>query len=135
MESDMQSSQLVQTTRDSSFTLKRDRPPSINQHTIIGNLPPLPQLSGDRVLEIFTHKSLRQPKREPTPSSSAAGSYDNERLSELGRNVLEMAATQYLFARKPMLMAYEIAVCPLRLEVESVATDCRLADSARRYPV
>lgn len=66
------------------------------------DLPELPKLSGQIMLEVFTHKSLRV--------ACHAKYRDNERLSVLGSHILEMMTTQLLFNRRPMLMRSEIEV-------------------------
>lgn len=66
------------------------------------DLPELPKLSGENMLEVFTHRSLRL--------ACHAKYRDNERLSVLGSHILEMMTTQLLFNRKPMLTRSEIEV-------------------------
>ena len=65
-------------------------------------LPELPKLSGEVLLEVFTHRSLRL--------ACHAKYRDNERLSVLGSHMLDMVTTQLLFSRKPMLTRSEIEV-------------------------
>ncbi|KAJ7786130.1 ribonuclease III domain-containing protein [Mycena metata] len=60
---------------------------------------PLPKLSGDTLLEVFTHPSLRRNDQEP---------FDNERLSLLGEKVFEMVLTQAFFDQRPLLSVSEI---------------------------
>jgi hypothetical protein len=66
------------------------------------DLPELPKLSGQIMLEVFTHRSLRL--------ACHAKYRDNERLSVLGSYILEMMTTQLLFNKKPMLTRSEIEV-------------------------
>ncbi|KAJ7706366.1 ribonuclease III domain-containing protein [Mycena rosella] len=69
-------------------------------HSSQTQVPDLPKLSGDTLLQVFTHRSLRrvdQPK-----------SFDNERLSVLGEKVLDLFITEALFAQRPMLTISEI---------------------------
>lgn len=71
------------------------------------NLPSLPKLPGDIVLEVFTHRSLRFPGA-PINEDSEYG--DNERLAILGEKAMETAVTDTLFRKRPMLKAFEIEV-------------------------
>ncbi|KAL0580819.1 hypothetical protein V5O48_001195 [Marasmius crinis-equi] len=93
---------------------------STNQSTATGQgqgptseapaLPPLPKISGDYVLQVFTHKSLRR-------SEDASHELeDNERLSVLGAKVLDMAVTHVLFKRTPLKKSEELL--PLRVEAD-----------------
>lgn len=67
--------------------------------------PPLPQIeSGDLILQVFTHRSLRRPNTTPEQYG------DNERLANLGKVVLNAAITHTLFHSRPILRAAEIAV-------------------------
>lgn len=69
------------------------------------NAPPLPQIkSGDLILQVFTHKSLRRPNATPEQYG------DNERLADLGKVVLDVAITRTLFNIRPILQAAEISV-------------------------
>ena len=63
----------------------------------------LPKLSGDIILDVFTHKSIKA-------SSSTVNEYDNERLAVLGEAVLGMAATFVLFHQNPTCTASDIRV-------------------------
>ena len=69
-------------------------------------LPPLPGLSGDIILEVFTHRSLRFPGA-PT---AGGDEYGNDRLAAIGEKALEMAITDALFRQRPVLKAVEIEV-------------------------
>ena len=84
--------------------LKRTR--SENQRKFNASLaPPLPQIkSGDLILQVFTHKSLRRPNATPEHYG------DNERLADLGKAVLDAAITRTLFNSRPILQAAEISV-------------------------
>lgn len=104
-----------------SNTLKRSRSTRIN-------VPPLPELVGDIILEIFTHKSIQF----DGPNHPEYG--DNTRLAELGGQALQVAVTRTLFdLKEPMLSVDEIAVsneflitshfCILLPDIESVFTD------------
>jgi len=69
------------------------------------NLPPLPKLTGEIILEVFTHRSLRF---QGAPINEDSDYGDNERLAILGERVLETAVTDTLFRKRPMLKADEI---------------------------
>lgn len=68
-------------------------------------LPPLPQLEGSLLLDVFTHNSLHY---DGKTSNEDFG--DNNRLADLGTQVLNLVVTQRLFFKKPMLTATEIVV-------------------------
>ncbi|KAF9527781.1 hypothetical protein CPB83DRAFT_855615 [Crepidotus variabilis] len=65
--------------------------------------PSLPILSGDLILQVYTHKSLRQPGVSPEHYG------DNERLGCVGKPAFEMELTRYLFKKRPMLKAEDLA--------------------------
>lgn len=69
-------------------------------------VPPLPKISGDIILETFTHKSLRLEGSIYSDEHSG----DNERLSELGEKVVQLAVTEILFRKRPILGISEISV-------------------------
>ncbi|KAH7881751.1 hypothetical protein F5I97DRAFT_1818406, partial [Phlebopus sp. FC_14] len=73
-----------------------EAPPDAPPH----ELPELPKLSGETMLEVFTHRSLRL--------ACHAQYRDNERLSVLGHHTLEMITTQLLFLREPKLKRSDI---------------------------
>jgi hypothetical protein len=83
---------------------------SVNDHSSLKRsysapgvqLPELPKITGDIILEVFTHSSLQ-------------GS--NERLVELGRTVSEAVVTHLLFHRRPFLGASTITVSVASLGV------------------
>jgi len=84
-------------------TLKRTR--SLERKFDRTRVPPLPPLqSGDLILQVFTHKSLRRPKVSPADYG------DNERLSELGKAALDVATTNALFQKRPYLEVADISV-------------------------
>ena len=65
--------------------------------------PSIPQLNGEIILDVFTHRSLRFP--------GATSSYgDGGRLAILGEKALECAVTYTLFKRKPLLDQAQIQV-------------------------
>jgi dsRNA-specific ribonuclease len=94
------------------------------------DLPELPKLSGQIMLEVFTHRSLRL--------ACHAKYRDNERLSVLGSYILEMMTTQLLFNKKPMLTRSEIEVERQRLLsvdiIDAWADFYRLRDELRYDP-
>ncbi|KAI0079639.1 hypothetical protein K474DRAFT_1591679 [Panus rudis PR-1116 ss-1] len=67
------------------------------------HLPPLPALTGEIILDVFTHRSLRFPG---APTNDEYG--DNDRLAALGKQALELAITDALFKKRPMLNAQDI---------------------------
>ncbi|KAF9244537.1 hypothetical protein BU15DRAFT_85915 [Melanogaster broomeanus] len=89
----------------SSSSRKRQRsvtyeePPDASQEDV-PDVPELPMLSGPSMLEVFTHRSLR--------IACHAKYRDSERLSVLGRQILETITTQFLFYRRPVLTRSEI---------------------------
>lgn len=84
-------------TQTSSTSLKRARDEK--------QLPPLPKLTSELILQVYTHVSLR---RQTGVGPEEYG--DNERLIELGKAVLDALVTNVLFNRRPMLKAGEICV-------------------------
>lgn len=56
--------------------------------------PLLPKITGELILQVFTHKSLRRSTGILHDECS-----DNERLAELGSKVLETVVTYNLFAQ------------------------------------
>ncbi|KAF9076105.1 hypothetical protein BDP27DRAFT_1313907 [Rhodocollybia butyracea] len=65
------------------------------------SLPPLPQLNGQILLQVLTHRSLRR-------FDQLSEDFDNERLSELGENALAIAISIALFHRRPVLSGKEM---------------------------
>ncbi|KIM88548.1 hypothetical protein PILCRDRAFT_2775 [Piloderma croceum F 1598] len=83
-----------------SNALKRCR----SQPYVKSRIADIPQLRGDIVLQVFTHKSL------DFPGSSQKAFGNNARLAELGQQALELAVTDTLFHLKhPLLDVEEIA--------------------------
>ncbi|EAU92714.2 hypothetical protein CC1G_01759 [Coprinopsis cinerea okayama7 len=78
-----------------------DQPPVVFNRTTAPKLPPISNT--DLVLQIFTHSSLRT-----RLTCSSLDQYDNERLSWLGKHVLDSVVTELLFDTRPMLRAGEI---------------------------
>lgn len=69
------------------------------------DLPFLPKLDGTILLDVYTHSSLDYVGK---PVNEEYG--DNKRLADLGSCILNLAITQRLFSKRPMLSADEIAV-------------------------
>ncbi|KIK70671.1 hypothetical protein GYMLUDRAFT_32709 [Collybiopsis luxurians FD-317 M1] len=69
------------------------------------NLPTLPKIDGDvdLTLAVFTHPSLSGVNPGTNPSQ-----YDSDRLAEMGKQVLELATTTYLYSKRPFLNANDI---------------------------
>lgn len=70
-------------------------------------LPPIPKLNGDIILDVYTHRSLRFPGAPLDQDSEYGG---GERLAVLGEKVLEAAVTDALFRKRPMMKGTEIDV-------------------------
>ncbi len=68
------------------------------------DLPPLPKISGDLMLQTFTHKSLH------FEGAFISEVETNERLAELGNTVLQLVVTNFLYKKLPPLAASEILV-------------------------
>ena len=66
--------------------------------------PPLPPLAGDTHLQVITHQSLR---RKGVPADQFD---DNERLIILGTAAFELALSRYLFRKRPLMKAEDLAV-------------------------
>lgn len=88
-------------TSDRSFSNKPPSaavlPPSASRKRARGyegeKPPPLPKLSGDTALEVYTHRSLNRP----------GAAIDSSRLAVLGLSVLDATVTSLLFRRRPLL--------------------------------
>ena len=68
-------------------------------------LPDIPRLSGDIILEVFTHRSIRF---AGAPLNEEYG--DNDRLALLGEKAFNLAITDAMFRKRPMLKADELDV-------------------------
>jgi dsRNA-specific ribonuclease len=68
-------------------------------------IPHLPELDRDLILEALTHESIRPPN-----AAKGEGPMDNTRLAVLGDRVLNSAVTLILFKKKPFLSVDEITV-------------------------
>lgn len=77
-------------------SLKRKRLGSMDGHQ---KFPPLPELTGDVHLDVFTHPSLR---------TNAADTNDNERYQDLGSMALPLIVTHHLFSRQPPLPSKQV---------------------------
>ncbi|KAG5636368.1 hypothetical protein H0H81_008286 [Sphagnurus paluster] len=76
-----------------------------------GHVPPLPKVTSDLILQVYTHISLRR-------SGGLAEDYgDNERLIQLGKAAVDAATTNALFNKRPFLKTSDI--CCKREEVLS----------------
>lgn len=95
----MLSSQTASST--TSTSLKRARPSTHEQP---------PRITGELILQVYTHKSLRRPADKGDSVNYNNDFEDNERLSHLGEKALETAVTFALFSRRPMLKTAEIQV-------------------------
>ncbi|KAF5388484.1 hypothetical protein D9757_004582 [Collybiopsis confluens] len=84
-----------------STSLKRKPDDESPSHR--SGVPPLPEIRGEILLQILTHRSLRRQL-----SGHISEDFDNERLAELGAKVLETAITTTLFHRRPLLSGFEI---------------------------
>jgi hypothetical protein len=63
------------------------------------DLVPLPKITGELILQVYTHKSLRIPGGQNFDE-------DNERLSDLGLKALEMAVAFSLFRKHPLVSPF-----------------------------
>ena len=68
-------------------------------------LPPLPKITGEIILQVFTHRSLQRSHGGTLDDNS-----DNRRLAVLGKTVLEVVVTHLLFKRKPPLATADMRV-------------------------
>lgn len=89
----------------SSPSLKRTRSGELPRPP--GDIPRLPDIGTDLVLEVYTHESLRPPSATKPEDFT-----DNKRLAQLGRRVLDTAITWVLLQKKPLLSVEEIEVSP-----------------------
>lgn len=78
--------------------------PTTSSKVSTAQLPELPKI-GDLVLEVFTHRTLRI---EGSVVSNAFS--DNERLSEVGEMALNLAVTNYLYHKQPVIESTGIPV-------------------------
>lgn len=79
-----------------------NRPPEGTTSTTPRSVPPLPAINGEILLQVLTHRSLRR--------DGVGQDFDNERLAELGKQVLDTAITATLFNRRPVLSGLEMLV-------------------------
>lgn len=78
-----------------------------------GMIPQLPEITGDIVLETFAHKSLKLLRNDGEP-------FDNGRLSELGKCVLQLAAANYLYNKPDALKLSNIDVRAYRISAAKI---------------
>ena len=71
-------------------------------------IPLLPEITGDIVLETFAHKSLSLLRND-------GETFDNGRLSELGKCLLRLAAANYIYNKPDILTLSNIDVRGFRL--------------------
>ena len=77
--------------------------------TDMDNLPPIPPIEGELMLEVYTHDSLNA--RSGTITNDENGG--SVRLATLGQKVLESAVMTNLFRRRPMHSATQLEVSHL----------------------
>ncbi|KAF9074851.1 ribonuclease III domain-containing protein [Rhodocollybia butyracea] len=70
------------------------------------NLPPLPSIDGDveLTLSVYTHQSVQNLYN----NINSPKEYDSDRLAELGEHVLDLATTNYLYNKRPIMNANDI---------------------------
>ena len=73
------------------------------------NLPPLPPIGGEFMLEVYTHESLHS-KPGALTRDEHGGSV---RLAKLGEKLLEAAVMTNLFRRRPMYTSNQLEVSHL----------------------
>jgi len=102
----MQHAQSTPAGSSSSTSLKRTRSGEYSRTTNrVLELPCLPEINSELVLEVYTHESLR-----PLNSVAEDMFTDNRRLERLGEKVLATAVVCALFSKKPLLSGEEIKV-------------------------
>lgn len=89
----------------SPTSLKRTRSGELPRPSTEIQIPRLPDINADLVLQVYTHESLRPPN-----ATKAEDFTDNTRLAKLGETVLDTAVTLALFKRQPLLSGEEIKV-------------------------
>lgn len=72
----------------------------------MNNIPPLPSIEGDLILDVLT----RQPQRSPSSPPDNTEHGGAERLAELGNTVLSMTIMYILFQRTPFISATDLSV-------------------------
>ncbi|KAF8641033.1 hypothetical protein AX17_000678 [Amanita inopinata Kibby_2008] len=85
-----------------SVSQKRARPTNFTNSTS-RRLPPLPRITGEIILQVFTHRSL-----ERSHGGTLDDNSDNGRLAVLGKTVLDAVTTHILCNRRPPLTMLEI---------------------------
>ncbi|ESK98029.1 ribonuclease iii [Moniliophthora roreri MCA 2997] len=98
-----------------------------------GGLPPLPKISGEYLLQVYTHKSLRR-----SDDVSPEEFEDSERLSVLGEKVFNAAVTNVLFRRRLMKTRDEIMQLAEQImsdsHIDTWVTAYKLRDKVRCTP-
>ncbi|KAF9447800.1 hypothetical protein P691DRAFT_706120 [Macrolepiota fuliginosa MF-IS2] len=84
-----------------SPSLKRTRSGELSRPP--GDIPHLPDITNDLVLEVYAHESLR-----PPDATKPEAFTDNTRLAQFGKKVLDTAVFLVLFQKKPFLSLGEI---------------------------
>lgn len=72
----------------------------------MNDLPPLPLIEGELILEVYTHQSLNVEPGAPTPDENGGSA----RLAILGKTVLESAVMTNLFQQRPMYSPDQLCV-------------------------
>lgn len=73
----------------------------------MNNIPALPSIEGDLLLDVLTRQSHRHTSSPPDNSEHGGA----ERLAELGHTVLSMIIMYILFQRTPFISAADLSVC------------------------
>ena len=93
--------------------------------------PPLPSIDDpELLLQVYTHKSLQFEEQENVQDIG-----NNERLEDLGAKVLELAITQRLFSKKPLLSAEELAVGDTSLAEEASKSSFLILGQEKEFPI
>lgn len=95
-----------------SITSLQSLPSCIYQASVLpmASLPGLPEITGDIIMETFTHRSLRFDSVNPDSEEDCLHQ-DNQRLIELGDKALQLSVTNFLFHKKPFCKSLNIPVC------------------------
>ncbi|KAF9650477.1 hypothetical protein BDM02DRAFT_3092927 [Thelephora ganbajun] len=98
------------------------------------NLPPIPPIEGELMLEVYTHESLNTKPGAITTDEHGGSA----RLAILGKRVLESAVMTNLFRRRPMYTASQLeemtADCVSKTSVDQWATAYGLRNKVRCAP-
>jgi len=123
----MQHAQSTPAGSSSSTSLKRTRSGEYSRTSnSVSELPCLPEINSELVLEVYTHESLRP------PNSVAEDMFtDNRRLERLGEKVLATAVVCALFSKRPLLSGEEIKVLWIILLWSRRGFDCSYLDRVK----